>query len=419
MPESRKKGETMKQFRTIFKFELNNYFHNKVFIGSTIFIVLLIVAVILFPDIKGIFTKAEKEDTNDKAVMLIGTDVQGVERAFSEAFKDYEVVATQKNSEWIKKEIINEKAECAFEIDDTFSYTYYVNDLSMYDMNKEIADEILQKMYNVHAMTEKGMELSDVDKIMSYRPDSYTEKLGEDQMHNFFYTYIMIFALYMVILMYGQMVATNVASEKSSRAMELLITSAKPVNMMFGKVIASCLAGLIQMVAIFGSALLLFRFMGDSWKDNEIVSSIFDIPPMLLLYMVVFFVLGFFIYGFLFGAVSSLASKVEEINTLVMPITMIFVVAFLVVVFSMSSGNIENVAMQICSFIPFTSPIAMFVRIAMGSVPLYQILLSIGILIVSVFGTGWIAAKIYKTGVLLYGTTPKFSSIIKALKTSD
>ncbi len=409
----------MKQFRTIFNFELSNYFRNKVFVGSTIVIVLLIAVVMLIPDIKGIFTKTDKSDDEKKPVMLIATDMQDVENAFSETFKGYDVKVTDKDSKWIKRQIANEKAECAFEINDMASYTYYVNDISMYDTNKEIADEIMGNMYKVQAMTAGGMKSSEITQVMSYRPESHIEKLGKDQMQNFFYTYIMIFALYMVILLYGQMVATSVASEKSSRAMEVLITSAKPVNMMFGKVIASCLAGLIQMIAIFGSSLLLFRFMGDGWEDNPIVTSIFDISPMLLLYMVIFFILGFLIYGFLYGAVSSLASKVEEINTLVMPITMIFIIAFLVVVFSMSSGNIDNIAMQICSYIPFTSPIAMFVRIAMGSVPTYQILLSIGILIVSMFGTGVIAAKIYKVGVLLYGTTPKFSSVIKALKNSN
>ena len=78
------------------------------------------------------------------------------------------------------------------------------------------------------------------------------ESLGKDQMQNFIYTYIMIFALYMVILFHGQIVATNVATEKSSRAMEVLITSAKLSSMMFGKVIGSGLAGLTQLVLLYG-----------------------------------------------------------------------------------------------------------------------------------------------------------------------
>ena len=234
-------------------------------------------------------------------------------------------------------------------------------------------------------------------------------------MQNYFYTYVMVFALYMVILLYGQMVATNVASEKSSRAMEVLITSAKPTAMMFGKVIASCLAGFIQLLCIFGTALVCFRINQAQWADNPIVCSIFNMPPELLGYMLVFFLLGFFIYAFLYGAVGSTASKLEDTNTSVMPITMLFIIAFLVVMFSMSSGNLDNIWMKLCSYIPLTSPMAMFARIAMSTVPPYEIVISIAILIGSVVGIGVLAAKIYRVGVLLYGTPPKLGSILKSI----
>ena len=240
--------------------------------------------------------------------------------------------------------------------------------------------------------------------------------LGKDQAENFFYTYIMIFALYMVILLYGQMVATSVATEKSSRAMELLITSAKPVAMMFGKVIAACLAGLIQLVAVFGSAIAFYKINEEHWGNNPLISSIFNMPLELLGFMLVFFVLGFFIYAFLYGAIGSTASKLEDINTAVMPLTFVFVIAFIVVITSMSSGDVDNIAMVICSYVPFTSPMAMFTRIAMSSVPAYEIIISIAILLASVIGVGVISAKIYRIGVVLYGTPPKPAAIIKALK---
>ena len=226
----------------------------------------------------------------------------------------------------------------------------------------------------------------------------------------------MIFALYMVIMLYGQMVATHVATEKSSRAMEVLITSAKPTDMMFGKVIASCLAGLLQLVAVFGSALLFFQLNRGEWADNAIINSIFNMPLSLLLYMLLFFVLGFFLYAFMFGAVGSTAPKLEDINTSVMPIVMLFVIAFIVVMSALGSGDVESPLMMVCSYIPFTSPMSMFTRIAMSTVPVYEIILSVGILIVSVVGIGVLSAKIYRVGVLLYGTTPKIGSILKALR---
>ena len=117
----------------------------------------------------------------------------------------------------------------------------------------------------------------------------------------------------------------------------------------------------------------------------------------------------------MFGAVGSTASKLEDINTSVMPITMLFVIAFVVVMTSMSSGNVDNTLMVVCSYIPFTSPMAMFTRIAMSTVPIYEIAASIAVLIGSAAAVGFVSAKIYRTGVLLYGSKPKLTSLLKAV----
>ena len=351
--------------------------------------------------------------------MLISADdknlSQGLLNSFKEAFDDYDVRLSDGGKAEIKKQISSQDAECGFIIHSLTSYTYLVNDLSLYDSNTGKADEILRAAYTASEMTAAGISQDRAQKILTTAVNHQTENLGKNQMQNFFYTYIMIFALYMVIMLYGQMVATNVAAEKSSRAMELLITGTNPVSMMFGKVIASCLAGLFQLVCIFGSSVLFFNLNKSAWADNQIVNSIFDMPLGMLGYMLIFFVLGFFIYAFMYGAVGSTVSKSEDIGTAVMPITMFFIISFLVVIFSMSSGKTDNILLVVCSYIPFTSPMAMFTRIAMSNVPLYEILISIAILAASVFGVGVLAAKIYRVGVLLYGTKPKLGSIIKSI----
>ncbi|WP_251353383.1 ABC transporter permease [Hominisplanchenecus murintestinalis] len=429
----------MKQFGTILKFELKSYFKNKIFVGVTVFLMLLIAGVMFFPRISAMLEKRDSEIASEQensaaeiadgqetdnssgdSVIFVLTDIPEYEdmihQAFTEAFPDCSVVTAEEDFAWIKEKVAEGLAECAFVIHDLTSYTYYVDNLSMYDFNTETADEILKNLYSINAMSARGISPEEAAEILTSPVSHETESLGKNQAENFFYTYIMIFSLYIVILLYGQMVATNVATEKSSRAMELLITSAKPASMMFGKVIASCLAGLIQLTAVFGSAFLFFNLNKSFWADNTIITSIFDMPLELLAYMLIFFVLGFFIYAFLFGAIGSTASKVEDINTSVMPLTILFVIAFIVVMSSMSSGSVDNTLMLICSYIPFTSPMAMFTRIAMSTVPFYQIALSIGVLVVSVFGIGIFSAKIYRVGVLLYGTTPKIGSILKALK---
>ena len=410
----------MKQFGKILKFELKYYLKNKVFVGVTIFLVLLIAGVMCFPRISAVFDNGEKSEISENlSVMLIKAEdtaqAEMVQQAFSTAFTGYNVQSTDDDIETIKEKITSGEVECAFLMTGSTSYIYYVNNLSMYDSNTGVADEVLQQIYQMNAMISSGMPTEQAGEVMNIQITGEVENLGKDQVQNFFYTYIMIFALYMVILLYGQMVATNVATEKSSRAMEVLITSAKPSSMMFGKVLASCLAGLIQLVAVFGSALVFYKLNKSYWGGNAMIESIFNIPPELFVYMLIFFILGFLIYAFMFGAVGSTASKLEDINTSVMPITMLFVIAFIVVVSSMSSGNVDNTLMTVCSYIPFTSPMAMFTRICMSTVPLYEILISIGILIGSTVGVGFIAAKIYRVGVLLYGTTPKIGSILKAV----
>jgi hypothetical protein len=411
----------VKQFRKIFNFELKYYLKNKVFAGVTVFLVLLIAVVMFFPRIMEAFKSGDDstESAADLPVMLIKPDLSEntelITKIFAPAFPDYDVRCTDEELDSVKKKILSGDAECAFVMNGMTSYTYYVNNLSMYDMNTEVADELLRDLYRVNAMVENGMTAEQAGSVMSVQIEKNTESLGVDQMQNYWYTYIMIFALYMVILLYGQMVATNVATEKSSRAMELLITSAKPVSMMFGKVIASCFAGLIQLVAIFGTALVCFSLNKPYWGENMIINSIFNMPPALLGYMLIFFVLGFLIYAFLYGAIGSTASKLEDINTSVMPITMLFVIAFIVVVYSFSAGTVDTLLMKVCSFVPFTSPMAMFTRIAMSTVPVYEIVISVAVLAASVIGVGYVSAKIYRVGVLLYGTTPKLGAIIKAV----
>lgn len=413
----------MKQFGKILKFELKNYLKNKVFVGVTLFLVAAIAIVMFIPNIAALFrggtSDSEVSDGADLPRMLVyaedGDLAALVKQYFDGAFPDYRVEIADGSLEDVKEEVISGWAEGAFAMDGPASYTYYVNNLSMYDTNAAVADEILQEVGRVAAMVGAGLTPEQVGDILSVQVESSTVALGKDQMQNFFYTYIMIFALYMVILLYGQMVATNVATEKSSRAMEVLITSAKPTSMMFGKVLASCTAGFLQLVAIFGSALLFYNLNRSAWGDNIIVESLLGIPPVLLVYMLVFFVLGFLIYAFLYGAIGSTASKLEDINTSVMPLTFLFLIAFFVVIFSMTSGNVDNILIKVCSYIPFTSPIAMFTRICMSTVPWYEIVISIAILVASTVGAGVVAAKIYRVGVLLYGTTPKLGSILKAV----
>lgn len=410
----------MKQFGTILKFELKTYAKNKAFVGITIFLMLVIAVVMFLPQITSLFSSGEATDTvNELPVMLVKVNDPAqadiVKNTFAASFDEHDVQITTDDVQTIKDSVLSGNVACAFAMNDATSFTYYVNNLSLYDTNPDTAIRVLQQIYQMSAMLDSGMSEDAAAGAMNVSITSHVESLGKNQAQNFFYTYIMIFALYMVIMLYGQMVSMSVATEKSSRAMEVLITSAKPLNMMFGKVLAACIAGLVQLIAVFGSAVLFYNINKSHWGDNMIIDALFNIPPELFAYMLMFFLLGFLIYAFLYGAISSTVSKLEDVNTAVQPVTFLFLFGFIVVSFSMNSGSVDTMLMQVCSYIPFTSPMAMFTRIAMSTVAWYEIVISTAILIVSTLGIGVLSAKIYRVGVLMYGTTPKLGTLIKSV----
>ena len=156
------------------------------------------------------------------------------------------------------------------------------------------------------------------------------------------------------------------------------------------------------------------------WKSyfekNPLVGILFNIPGSLVAYAIIFFILGFLIYSFLFGAMGSTVSKVEDMSSALLLVQMIFAVGFVITSSAMNSTDINNPTMQFLSFFPLTSSMAMFTRIAMSEVPFIQILGSIIILLVSTGLIGIIAAKIYRVGVLMYGTKPNLRQIIKAIR---
>ena len=185
----------MKQFGKILKFELKYYLKNKIFVGITIFLVLLIAAVMCFPRISALFKSEDSVDTvQNRPVMLVKADdaaqAELVGKVFSEAFADYEVRITTDEEPSIREQIVSQQAECAFVMTAPTEYVYYVNNLSMYDTNEAVATEVLQQIYQMNAMLGAGMTEEDVGAVMGIQITSRVESLGKNQAENFFYTYI-------------------------------------------------------------------------------------------------------------------------------------------------------------------------------------------------------------------------------------
>lgn len=412
----------MKQFFTVFRFEFKNYAKNKVFIAITLLAILLLGGVLFFPRVKEAFssgTQTEEPGQEREIVALAdssGANAQESLAFFSAALPQYEWKLTDADTGALKAKVEDGSYRFALILQSPLKYQYIVANISMTDTVSNELDELIVTKYRADTMQKLGLSSQESQQLLSAQAQGETITLGKDQMKSYFYTFILMFALYMTILVYGQFVAQSVVTEKSSKAMELLITSAKPSSLMFGKVVGAGLAGLVQLILIVGSAFVFFNLNRSYWDSGSVITSLFDMPLGLVLYTILFFVAGYFLYAFLFGALASLASRMEDTNTLVMPVMLVFIVSFMVTIFSMVGGKIDSVLMKVLSFVPFTSPMAMFARIAMSEVAPIQIILSIVILIVSIIGIGFLAAGIYRVGVLMYGKPPKLKELVRILR---
>ena len=413
----------MKQFGQVLRFEFSNYAKSKPYIIITVLLIILIAGLLTYPRLSGLFEHEAEPGTGEQggsqqiialSDLAYGTD--DILERIAQAYPSDKVVRTEESAGMLKSRVDSGEYKAAVILESPLKFTYITLSVSIYDSPSQAIGTILKEKYQQTAIEALGVIAEDAESLLHPAIDGTITETGKSQSETFIYTYILIYALYLFVILYGQFVATSVASEKSSRAMELLVTSARPTSLMFGKIIGTGLAGLLQFLVIFGSAFLFYNLNSSLWSENATIRNIFNIPVDLLLYVLVFFVIGFFLYAFIYGALGSLVSRTEDVGGAIMPVTFLFIIAFFVVIFGLTSGKIDSPLMTVCSFIPFTSPMAMFTRIAMSNVPPVQIIISVVLAVASTVGIGVLSAEIYRIGVLMYGKPPKLRELIRTLR---
>lgn len=404
----------MRQFRTIFTFEYLGYVKNKAFIGTTVALLAVMAVVLCFPRFSdGSFLADLGGEA--KTLAVAGEGAESAAASLQAALPDMRVIAVTADEAALEKDVLAGECHAAVRLLDAGQYRYITETAGMTDMTPAVVQETLSSLYRAALLSQYGLTPQESAQALSAAAVGETVTLGKDQSQTFVYTYVLILLLYMVVLIYGQMVAQSVAVEKSSRAMELLITSAKPMNLMFGKVLGTGAAGFTQLAVVLAAAFLLYRANSGLWAADGVVASIFNMPLPILLYTVLFFVLGFFLYAFLYAAAGSLANRLEDINTLATPVTFLMIFAFVVSMFSMLS-DVDSALMRAASFFPLTAPMAMFTRICMGSVAPWEIVVCVALLVLCTLLFGALCAAVYRVGVLLYGKPPKPLALLRAMK---
>ncbi|MBV9928865.1 MAG: ABC transporter permease [Acidobacteria bacterium] len=228
-----------------------------------------------------------------------------------------------------------------------------------------------------------------------------------DRGQGFFLVFGAGFLIYLTILMYGQVVLGAVIEEKETRIAEILFSSIRPFTLMTGKLVGVSLVALTQF-AIWG---LAFVGLGAYLAAGGASIAIPQVPPSVYAYVVLFFLMGYFIYATLYALVGSMVTTSQEGGQLAMPIIMLLVVGFYLAFPVIRSPN-SSFAVWV-SLVPFFAPITMLIRIVSQEPPLWQILLSLCIGFATVAALLWLAGRVYRVGMLMYGKRATIPEMLK------
>jgi ABC-2 type transport system permease protein len=227
--------------------------------------------------------------------------------------------------------------------------------------------------------------------------------------------YVLLFIIYFAVIMYANMIAMEVATEKSSRVMEIMISSVSPIKQMFAKILGIGLLSLTQL-----AVLLLVGYFSIKQNLENMEGGFFEffgfgnVAASTIMYAVIFFILGYFLYATMAAFLGSLVSRIEDVQQMITPMTLLVVAGFMMAMFGL--GQPEAPFVKYTSFIPFFSPMLMFLRVGMLNIPFWEIALSIGILVATIAFLAVFGARVYRGGVLMYGKSNSFKDIKKALQ---
>ena len=227
--------------------------------------------------------------------------------------------------------------------------------------------------------------------------------------------YVLLFVIYFSVIMYANMIAMEVATEKSSRVMEILISSVSPIKQMFAKILGIGLLSLTQLAVFLSFGYYSMKQNMASVKDGFFgVYGFGSIPFATIAYAVIFCLLGYFLFATLAAFLGSLVSRIEDVQQMITPMTLLVVAGFMISMFGL--GKPDSSFITITSYIPFFTPMIMFLRVGMLDIPTWEAILGIVILLVTIVILAIFGARVYKGGVLMYGKSNSFKDIKTALQ---
>lgn len=438
----------MRNIGLIIMREFKERVYKKSFIITTLLMPLLLALVSVAPTLIMIYAKGDT-----KSISVI--DNSGIVAQRLESNEDVEFVAIPNGDlqEELKKSLESDNFGLLYIGEDIVknpnNIQLYTNSSSSMLIEDAITDQIEEiieaerlKEYNISDL-KQILESIEVDiSLSTFRNDSQ-EQTASSSAASSFIGIILGFVLYFFLVIYGSIVMQSIIEEKSSRILEVLVSTVRPFEMMMGKILGVALVAATQIVVwgvliVLMSAVLVPALMPDdilasveavkggadvmamasSGVDVEMVAAISSITntgyiAKLVVLMLVFMVGGFLLYAAMYAAVGASVDTAQDAQQLTTPITIPIILAFIILTMVMNDPNSPLVVW--CSMIPFTSPIVMMGRIPSG-IPAWEIALSIALLYATFIVMVWFAGKIYRVGIFMHGKKPTFKELYKWLK---
>lgn len=404
-------------------------FKTKSFLITT---ALIIVFIIGLSNIQSIIEMFGGEDEQDKIAVIDETNnvYDALSNGLTNADSQMELVEYEGSFDEAKSAVLEEEYIGLLHIESSPEElpvaTYHSNQVDL-SMISQLLQTQLQQIKIAIATNNAGIDQTLVQDI--YSPVAFETvtiqneageqavKTEEELSNTRGLVYIILFMLYFAVITYGNMIAMDIANEKTSRVMEVLISSSSPISQMFAKIIGIALLGLTQ----FG-IIIAIGYTIVSRKQDQMVGGVFeyfglgDTSPSTFVYAIVFFLLGYLLYATLSAMLGSLVSRIEDVQQLMMPVVLLIVAAFILAMIGLDMP--DSTMVTVTSYIPFFTPMLMFLRVGMLDLPFWEVGLGIIIMVVSISILAIIGARVYRGGVLMYGRSTSLKDFKKALQLS-
>ncbi len=406
----------MKKLLEIVKHEFKMTAANRTYIIMTILGPFLILAVTVLPAIVSMRTGGIKEGTR----IGILSSSPSFTAALEQAFDTMGIVTDTLGSlEDQREKVLSGANEGFLVIPENYleagSISYYsasgTNPIITEALQQVISDTIVAER-----LSRQGLDPGEVQNLtrntgLDIRRISRTGKTERQEFLTIFFTALaFVMLLYMTILLYGQMIGRSVVDEKTSKTVEIMLSSVRPMDILFGKIIGRGAAGLLQYTLWISVSLILLALVR-MIRPFEVQ---FSFDPRYFGFLTMFFILAFLLYSSAFAALGAGAEDSQHLGQLGWPLIMFLVIPLVLI--SPIVMNPDSTFVVVLSYFPLTSPIVMFIRVLVNMPPPWEIILCVAVLITAIFITMFAASKIFRIGILMTGKRHTFREIIRWIR---